>query len=208
MNIAKIASLCKQRKRISLYDEGEGSRDQWISAGLGYYRLTGMPYVEPASCFTLFDIPEDKQEKFFTEHESLPLDVGFEEYCRFDSEIYPADLHIKWKGTGYVPFATGAGMQFVQDSCFTPLGDIKEPRFFLRKAAGKSNYIAVKDGLFLCALLKPAEIIDFPLISALNNMACSCEYVLEHNSVDSEEEEQVSINMETGEVIGEDGEEE
>lgn len=210
MNIAKIAALCKQRKRISLYDKGEGSRDQWISPGLSFYRLTGMPYVEPESCFTLFDIPEDKHEKFFTEHETLPQHVSFEEYNGFDREIYPANMHIKWRGAAYVPFATGAGIEFVQDIYFTPLGDLKDPRFFLRKAEGKSTYIAVKDGLFLCALLKPAEIIDLPLISALNNMACACEYVLEHIP-DKEEDEQLSIddvaelkvNKSTGEVIEE-----
>jgi len=79
MKINSIQQICKGAKRIELYTV-EDKNVQWISDGGAFYPLYNLPQLEQENVFTMFDIPEDKQNKIRFEHKfTLPQAMCFED---------------------------------------------------------------------------------------------------------------------------------
>ena len=59
MKFNKVAAICKNAKRVSLFtDTGKNSdevRAQWLGDGIGMYLLEGMPIMTPEEVLRIFD---------------------------------------------------------------------------------------------------------------------------------------------------------
>lgn len=159
MKLQKIGKLCKANKRAIILErvtgqdfDGEDMVQQYISDGYGIYPIYGMPELGKESLLTLFDIPKEKWNEWYVSkydaEEGLVADVAEEEEIEW--QFNPVVIHdVTYRVMG----TADGGILFIDQNYLSPLEEFKE--FRLRKDRGGVQYVAVKAGLLMQALIRP-----------------------------------------------------
>lgn len=154
MKAKKIYGMAKQSQNLLvLIDESR----QFFNIGGDIYLIDGMPYMEDAEFLVYLDVPKHKRDewdvvpKYMTgTHEAAFLGDLAED----DRELKPHPISITVGGKSYRAFLTEDGaVLWLDEDKLSPLATAAWT-FLLRHSETGESYIAVKEGLYLVALLR------------------------------------------------------
>lgn len=175
MKISKIAQICKKTGQVYMLD-GASHQGQWIGDGRAFYAVSGIPAMTEESILTLFDVPQERRDAWIARRmDHMPGTVSLDDYAPGEEPVGSgSDLAaIVWRGNTYRPIRTSQGIVLLPGGFLAPLMDEKAREgvvLFERKMAKGGVYIAVKTGIFLRAVIVPAE-FDAEIAAALGEMA-------------------------------------
>jgi hypothetical protein len=158
MKIKAIASLFSKNNRLIIHTDENGS--QWLSNGHAMYSISGLPTMNKDAILRMFDVPEDKRAKWLCEEIGMPEVINTSNDLPFDEQIEPLKTRIDWMGNTYRLFLENPlKIHAIREDYIKPLLDEKEYITYWKRAT-KGGYfmLAVKNALFLQALIAPALI--------------------------------------------------
>jgi len=216
LKIKSIAQICKKNKAVFLYDRGEAGRDfvsQWMGDGGAMYPISGLPYLEKESIYTIFDVPEKQRDDWFFKHSCMPEGICFDDADSNEKHIESGGISIVYAGRTLKPLRTRHGLVFIESRYLTPLADVLDVlELYERETPNGQPYIAAKAGFLLLAVIMPYDIISEEFVKKLEELTRQCAFALqvkEHRqqAAAANEPEQmtldtgVSIDPETGEIL-------
>lgn len=155
MKIKKLATQISRVKQLCLIDCEEG--EQWAGTSSAFYLLPeSLPEMDSELLTLIMDIKPEKAAEFFVEHKNKPLGFPVGDTAPEESELYfDMSNRLIYDGTDILPLKTqGGGMYYIKTSQLAPVDDVQQMGIYLR-IWGNRPIIAVKDGLFLVALIMP-----------------------------------------------------
>lgn len=181
MKLKRIAALCKQEKRAIIYqkwevDCGTGSimTQQWISNGYAVYAAHGLPPLEKETLLRIFDVAEDKFDSWNVSNRELPESVNLGDLDDTEQEIVAALPSIYLYGTAMQAYGTAEnGVMFIRGDYMSPLDGESGLEFYTRKT-GDTDYLAVKYGLLLQAVILPEQLITKNFFALLKELTFRC----------------------------------
>lgn len=217
MKNSKVAQLCKASRDIVLVNMDEGGRRpvQWVGTAQALYPLHGMPTMNKAQIYALFDVTEKQEGKIrFTEKTADKIGFSIGDFDGTERMIEPRGIGIVYGGCVYVPFDTSKGIRLIDRAYIMAMvKDIDILSFYERQTSGGTIYIVARMGLLLAGVLMPRY-----NAGGDNHLAAFARKFSERMQVaqDFAEAERVAedtrsgdeqlslVNMETGEIV-EDG---
>lgn len=159
MKISAIAALCEKRAALHIDPEsyGEGVI-QYIGCGLAAYAIDGMPRLTQDSATTLFDIPDEKRQKFTL------MECDIHKFILTGAEEFPITekgIRIVWLGEEYavchIDGMSGVGALCFNTKYLKPLTTELLDDFYAREQDGLWQII-VKRGIEIpCGFLPGAR---------------------------------------------------
>ena len=199
MKINKIAGICKRAGMIRLYDEHTGDM-QWCGTDAAIYPLYSLPVLDGDNVGPVMNFSDKELKNIVVEHVRIPL--------RYDvSDTAEGERYI---GEPIFRFVIGSnvsnayqrpgtlGVLFINAAYLKPLlGGEDDPELYLRSDNSfTGEYIAVKQGLMLAAIIEPE--LDILSASLVKNVLAFA------NAVHSELDRMDGIpdtDPETGEIV-------
>ena len=208
MKMNSIASICKKRKNITLFERRLESGDvqQYISDGFAVYPIVGLPYLTEESILTIFDVAEKEREKWIVRHANLPEGLNFEDTDVNEVTIGESVISIAYGGTVLKPLYTPGGMTFIESRYLVPLKDVMDfLQLYERRTETGTPYIVAKAGFLLQAVILPHDVINETFVEKLSDVAKQTEEAFKKKKQFRQPEEAAQMTMdvdpETGEVL-------
>lgn len=157
MKIKKLASVVSRAKQLYLYDSANGR--QWAGIGSALYLLpANLPKMDTEQLTGIMDIKPKKAAEFFIETGNTPETMPMGDTAPDEIELfYDLTRGIIYDATDMLPLQTpGGGIYYIPFKQLDPVDDAEQPGLYLRVWDG-APVIAVKDGLFLTAIIRPAQ---------------------------------------------------
>lgn len=152
MKILKIGALCKANKRFTIYNVGRGA--QWLSDGYGCYPLGDLPELFEEEIAVIFDVPEDKRDKFYFEVKvGLPDGISSSDSVEGECELSPVPLGIVWCDEVLLPYKSDRGILLVQKKYLSPFEEVMT--LYERRTKSGEPYIAAKRGMIVNGIITP-----------------------------------------------------
>lgn len=169
MKIKQIESILKGKKTIIILNTPSC---QWLGDGSAFYPVYNLPKLTQENIFTIFDIPEDKRDKFFFDEQDAPAHINFD-----DDDINEQMLDrsrfvdIFAGGRTLEALATSDGISFIEKRYLKPFADIEDGcELYERIDKNGEPYIAAKNGFIIIGIIKPYDLINEKFIQILESM--------------------------------------
>lgn len=175
MKINKIADICKRTGMIRLYDEHTGDM-QWCGTDAAIYPLYSMPVLDSDNVGPVMNFSDKELKNIVVEHESIPLRYDVNDTAEGEKYIGEPVFRFLIGSTVYNAYhrpITG-GVLFVNADYLKPLlGGEDDPELYLRNGDSfTGEYIAVKQGLMLAAIIEPEmDILSASLVNSVSALA-------------------------------------
>ena len=158
MKLKEIGAICKRAKSIIVYDEEDR---QWAGDGGAMYILPeNIGSMTPGTLCVIFDIPTDKAADFYTKQQGWPAPFDSGDDSEEDELIFDTDQRMLIYGRDLLPLRAPDGtVYFIQSRYLKPVNDSENLRLTLRFTAEGTPYFAVKDGMFLAAIIMPVKLL-------------------------------------------------
>lgn len=187
MKIKAIEAIIKANKTIVIIKE-DGC--QWLGNGSALYPLYDFPKMNQQNIFAMFDIPEDKREKYAYRESTGETLSGLL------ADDYPGEMQVGQvfglslliNGAVTRILDTSQGAMFIDQRYLKPFCD-DSIELFERKGADGRTYIAVKKGFFLAGLILPLHVIDEKFCKDLFSIYDMCRAALVFQSQKQAEQE-------------------
>lgn len=155
MKISKISPICKRAKRILLLDTGNG--EQWVGDGTASYPLLNMPELDEDTIFPALSFSEDDRDRIQIRHERMPSWFDVSDESISETDLGNALLTFDYTGEMLEAYDGGyKNIVFVPSRYIKPVRDCYD-NVTLHFRTGKVNYVAVKTGLMLMAIIVPSR---------------------------------------------------
>lgn len=200
MKINKIAGICKRANLIKLYDEPDGSDVQWCGTDAVIYPLYSLPVLDSDTVGPVMNFSDKELKNIVVEHVRIPLRYDVNDTAEGEKYIGEPVFRFLIGSTVYNAYhrpITG-GVLFINADYLKPLlGGEDDPELYLRNGDSfTGEYIAVKQGLMLAAIIEPE--LDILSASLVKNVSAFA------NAVHSEIDRMDGIpdtDPETGEIV-------
>lgn len=123
MKIKQIESILKAEKTIIV---SETSACQWLGNGAAFYPVYNLPKLTKENIFTLFDVPEDKRDKFYFEERSLPEFINFRDDDSEEKMLERDMFSIYIQGRTLEPLKTSQGVVFYKLPVFEAVRGLRD----------------------------------------------------------------------------------
>lgn len=176
MKINKIAGLCKRANLIKLYDEPDGSDVQWCGTDAVIYPLYSLPVLDSDNVGPVMNFSDKELKNIVVEHVRIPLRYDVSDTAEGEKYIGEPVFRFLIGSTVYNAYhrpITG-GVLFINADYLKPLlGGEDDPELYLRNGDSfTGEYIAVKQGLMLAAIIEPElDILSASLINSVTAFA-------------------------------------
>lgn len=176
MKINKIAGLCKRANLIKLYDEPDGSDVQWCGTDAVIYPLYSLPVLDSDNVGPVMNFSDKELKNIVVEHVRIPLRYDVSDTAEGEKYIGEPVFRFLIGSTVYNAYhrpITG-GVLFINADYLKPLlGGEDDPELYLRNGDSfTGEYIAVKQGLMLAAIIEPElDILSASLINSVSAFA-------------------------------------
>lgn len=168
MKIKQIESILKAEKTIIVV---ETSACQWLGNGAAFYPVHNLPKLTKENIFTIFDIPEEKRDKFYFEERELPNWLNFEDTDKSEQMLDRGSIGINAKGRALEPLKTSLGITFINERYLKPFADADGGyELYERIDAFGRVYIAVKSGFLLLGIISPYDLINEEFVNTLKSL--------------------------------------
>lgn len=168
MKIKQIEAILKAEKTIIV---SETPSCQWLGNGSAFYPVYNLPKLTRENIFTMFDIPEDKRDKFYFEERELPSFINFEDDDDTERMIDRGTMALCAHGRTLEPLDTSQGVTFINTRYLKPFADV-DAGYELYERVDKLGrpYIAVKTGFVLLGVISPYDLVNEEFIKTLENL--------------------------------------
>ena len=168
MKIKQIESILKAEKTIIVV---ETSACQWLGNGAAFYPVHNLPKLTKENIFTIFDIPEEKRDKFYFEERELPSWLNFEDTDKSEQMLDRGSIGICAQGRTLEPLKTSLGITFINERYLKPFADADGGyELYERIDALGRVYIAVKSGFLLLGIISMYDLINEKFVNTLQSL--------------------------------------
>ncbi len=190
MGIKKIEAICKASRRIVVLWDKDGEC-QWIGDGSAFYPVYGLPLLTESHIFTMFDIPEDKRNKYLFTETGMPATYDFNDQCDSEVPLIREEMSVIRYGATLIQLKTSEGITYVDRRYLRPLEDGENEYVLCERTAGNGQvYIVAKQGFLLAGVILPYATVDKAFVEQLKTL-----YELSAVKLTGEAEEPVQMNM-------------
>ena len=199
MKINKIAGICKRAGMIRLYDEHTGDM-QWCGTDAAIYPLYSLPVLDGDNVGPVMNFSDKELKNIVVEHVCIPLRYDVNDTAEGEKYIGEPIFRFVIGSNVYNAYQRPGtlGVLFINAAYLKPLlGGEDAPELYLRSDNSfTGEYIAVKQGLMLAAIIEPE--LDILSASLVKNVLAFA------NAVHSEIDRMDGIpdtDPETGEIV-------
>ena len=199
MKINKIAGICKRARMIRLYDEHTGDM-QWCGTDAAIYPLYSLPVLDGDNVGPVMNFSDKELKNIVVEHVCIPLRYDVNDTAEGEKYIGKPIFRFVIGSNVYNAYQRPGtlGVLFINAAYLKPLlGGEDAPELYLRSDNSfTGEYIAVKQGLMLAAIIEPE--LDILSASLVKNVLAFA------NAVHSEIDRMDGIpdtDPETGEIV-------
>lgn len=199
MKINKIAGICKRAGMIRLYDEHTGDM-QWCGTDAAIYPLYSLPVLDGDNVGPVMNFSDKELKNIVVEHVCIPPRYDVNDTAEGEKYIGEPIFRFVIGSNVYNAYQRPGtlGVLFINAAYLKPLlGGEDDPELYLRSDNSfTGEYIAVKQGLMLAAIIEPElGILSASLVKNVSAFA---------NAVHSEIDRMDGIpdtDPETGEIV-------
>ncbi len=168
MKLKQIESILKAEKTIIV---SENAFCQWLGNGAAFYPVYNLPKLTQENIFTMFDIPEDKRDKFYFEQRALPEFINFEDGDETEEMLERSDISFYANGRALEPLKTSQGIAFINTRYLKPFSD-SAAGYELYERTDKLGkpYIVAKSGFTLLGVFAPYDLVNESFINSLETI--------------------------------------
>ena len=200
MKLKSVATICKERKMVSLYF---GKSGQYIGNETAFYLVPEKLELDQDNVLIIFDIPKDKQSCWMVEETSLPENISTADVLEGEEQAVIYQFDVCCYENTYRIIKDQEGIAVINTKYLAPLTDNEiELSYYIRRSVEGQEYIAVKSGLMLQAVITASNLnlFDQNFLDNLRDLQRECSrWISLHKERDSDEA-QLYIDPETGEV--------
>lgn len=168
MKLKQIEAILKAEKTIIV---SETSACQWLGNGSAFYPVYNLPKLTKDNIFTMFDITEEKRDKFYFEERPLPPHINFEDGDDSEQLLERGAIAFYAQGRTLEPLKTSQGIAFINTRYLKPFSDIDAGyELYERTTAQEKPYIAVKSGFMLLGIISPYDLVNETFINNLDEI--------------------------------------
>lgn len=194
MKIKAVEAILKGEKTFHIY---KNDRCQWLGNGIAFYPLDDFPEITPDNIFSVFDIPQDKREKFRCQYDTFPEGINLLDIDENEQLLERDIFDVVYYKRLLVPLKTPTGLIFVQKRLLKPFGDDDEYELYLRELPSGIPYVAVKRGWNVYGIIAPVLIKTDEFIKQAEDLLTFAKLRLENyekeNGDNAEEPEKTLI---------------
>lgn len=200
MKLKSVAALCKERKMVSLYS---GKSGQYIGNETAFYLVPEKLELDQDNVLIIFDIPKDKQNCWMVEESPLPKNINIADVLEGEEQalIYPFDIYCH--ENTYRIIKDQEGIAVINTKYLAPLTDNEiELSYYIRRSMEGREYIAVKSGLMLQAVITASNLNLFNqnFLDNLRDLQRECSHWMNQHRKNDCDRMPLYIDPETGEV--------
>lgn len=188
MKLKTVLQLLKAKRRIILYESDDG---QWIGDGSAAFPLHGLPTMKQENLRSLLDVTEKQFAQMDVSSEKIPFST--DDNVIGEIMLTHCGMVMHYRGYELIPLTSGAKIYYVQSGYIKPFGGIDDISYDVRTLENGSEYIAVKEGFLLRAVIAPFDAVTDEFVGVLNKI-----YGLSMNAL-SEKRERHRQNIERSE---------
>lgn len=183
MKINKIAGICKRAGMIRLYDEHTGDM-QWCGTDAAIYPLYSLPVLDGNNVGPVMNFSDKELKNIAVEHVRIPLRYDVNDTAEGEKYIGEPIFRFVIGSNVYNAYQRPGtlGVLFINAAYLKPLlGGEDDPELYLRSDNSfTGEYIAVKQGLMLAAIIEPE--LDILSASLVKNVSAFANAV--HSEID------------------------
>ncbi len=200
MKLKSVATICKERKMVSLYF---GKSGQYIGNEAAFYLVPEKLELDQDNVLIIFDIPKDKQNCWMVEESPLPKNISIADVLEGEEQalIYPFDIY--YHENTYRIIKDQEGIAVINTKYLAPLTDNEiELSYYIRRSLEGREYIAVKSGLMLQAVITASNLNLFNqnFLDNLRDLQRECSRWINQHRENDCDRMPLYIDPETGEV--------
>ncbi len=200
MKLKCIAALCKGRKMVCIHS---GNNSQYVGDGSACYLVPGELTLDRDNVLIIFDVPEDKQDSWTISSTGFPETISMADVLEGKEQalIYPVELCCG--ESTYRIIKDSCGIAAIDTRYLAPLADLKKGiSCYIRRTDDGEEYIAVKAGLMLMAVIRASNesIFHQRFLDNLRDLQRECSRWISLHKERDPDEAQLYIDPETGEV--------
>lgn len=168
MKIKQLESILKAQKTIIVSETPEC---QWLGDGASLYPVYNLPKLTRDNIFTMFDVAEDKRDKFYFQERPLPESYNFGDADESEQLIERGKLTICTHGRVLEPLKTSQGIAFINIRYLKPFADTEAGyELYERIDTYGKPYIVVKSGFILLGVIIPYDLVSKDFIEQLEEL--------------------------------------
>lgn len=157
MKLQKIKSICKEARRILLF---EAASYQWISNGYAAYPCYNLPRLNEENIFAIFDIPDSDKGKIIFNEQAAPEKLDFEDNHPGEVLLERYPLAIRSHGQILLPLNFAGQVVYINEKFLAPFSDVKEGyELYGRIDSDGKPYVAVKTGMILLGIISRSDVV-------------------------------------------------
>ena len=168
MKLKQIEAILKAEKTIIV---SETPSCQWLGNGAAFYPVYNLPKLTQDNIFTMFDIAEDKRDKFYFEERELPSFINFEDGDESEEMLDRGSIAFYAQGRTLEPLKTSQGIAFINTRYLKPFTD-SQAGYELYERTDKLGrpYIVVKSGFVLLGVISPYDLVSESFVQTLEEI--------------------------------------
>lgn len=168
MKLKQIEAILKAEKTIIV---SETLSCQWLGNGAAFYPVYNLPKLTQDNIFTMFDIAEDKRDKFYFEERELPSFINFEDGDESEEMLDRGSIAFYAQGRTLEPLKTSQGIAFINTRYLKPFTD-SQAGYELYERTDKLGrpYIVVKSGFVLLGVISPYDLVNEGFVQTLEEI--------------------------------------
>lgn len=185
---------------VSLYS---GKSGQYIGNETAFYLVPEKLELDQDNVLIIFDIPKDKQNCWMVEESPLPKNINIADVLEGEEQalIYPFDIYCH--ENTYRIIKDQEGIAVINTKYLAPLTDNEiELSYYIRRSMEGREYIAVKSGLMLQAVITASNLNLFNqnFLDNLRDLQRECSHWMNQHRKNDCDRMPLYIDPETGEV--------
>ena len=167
MKITKLAKNIKKKKQIITKMNND---TQVIGTGDAFYLMYDLFPMTEREIRIIMDLGEDKSITYedLNETENFAY-INFYDDDRTERPARPVGLPLQYGNQVICCFESEYGLTFVDSNNFSPLQDLKGGLNFYIRSGGGINYLVVKAGMIIVAVINTCTIICDDFVDKLND---------------------------------------
>lgn len=194
MKLKQIEAILKAEKIIIV---SETSDCQWLGNGAAFYPVYNLPKLTQNNIFTMFDIAEDKRDKFYFEERELPSFINFEDNDDTEQILDRAAICFCANGRTLEPLKTSQGIAFINTRYLKPFADSQAGfELYERTDTLGKPYIAVKSGFMLLGVIAPYDLVNKDFVETLETILRFSRVTLMNKSNNESNSQQIGLDEE------------
>lgn len=169
MKIKSVESTLKSAKQIIVYRNDR--HGQWLGDGSSMYPINHLPTMTEKHIFALFDIPEEKQSKYYFQERGFPKGLDFRDHIAEERMLQRGKLTLFVQGRELEPLNTSLGTVFINVKHLKPFDEEKDGfDLYERRDENGNVYIVAKSGMLIIGIISPFNIAGKSFLKELEDL--------------------------------------